>query len=319
MSIKVSILIPVYKSEKYIEECLCSVFEQTYDNIEYIIVDDASPDNSMNIIIRTIKKYPQRDSSINIIKNERNFGIAYTRNILLNNSTGEYIYFVDSDDLIESNTIETFVAIAQENDADIVRCNYFNYIKKEAHAIIRKPIKERTDYIKDCLADETMNSLWLLFIRKRIITDHFLFFPEGINGCEDILMTIKLFYYANTITETPLPLYYYRLDNDESITHNEGVFKTYFILAVKEIVSFLKEKNIYEQYKKEILKLMFVSKQNYLLSKDIRDIEKYIHTFPESSSCYKSFNYNKKERTLFYLAEHNHTLLLKIANYIFNK
>lgn len=313
MSTKVSILIPVYKSEKYIERCLISVFSQTYSNIEYIIVDDASPDKSMEIAYRIVDRYPQRKTSVHIIKNERNFGIAYTRNILLNNSTGDYIYFVDSDDFIDLQAIEIFVTIAKEKNSDIVRCNYYSFNNGGAVAVTRKPITDNYDYIRDCLNDETMNSLWLLFIRKRIINDYCLIFPQDINGCEDLLMTIKLFYHANIITETHHPLYYYRQDNDDSITHDERTFKTNFCLAVKEILSFLKDNKIYENYKTEILRLMFVSKQNYLLSKDIRDIDKYVNTFPESNSIYKTLNYNRKEKTLFYLAEHNHTFLLKIA------
>ena len=311
MSIKVSILIPVYKSEKFIEKCLCSVFKQTYDNIEYIIVDDASPDNSMEVIMHTINNNPRRKASVHIIQNEKNQGIAYTRNTLLEHSTGDYVYFVDSDDFIDHRSIETFVAIAHKDNADIVRCNYYNYCNKEIQAILRKPINEEKDYIKDCLTNEIMNSLWLLFISKRIIVNQHLMFPTNINGCEDLLMTIKLFYYADIISETPIPLYYYRLDNDNSLTHNEKSFKNDFCLAIKEIYAFLKEKQINEQYKKEILNLMFISKQNFLLNKEIRDIDKYINTFPESSKCYKAYDYSIKDTILFYLAEHHYINLLK--------
>ena len=121
MKTKVSILIPIYKAEQYIEECLQSVFEQTYDNIEYILVDDASPDHSIDIVNQTIRKYQEKSQSVKIIINKKNLGIAKTRNILLNNATGDYIYFVDSDDFIKNNTIELFVSTALKENADIVR------------------------------------------------------------------------------------------------------------------------------------------------------------------------------------------------------
>lgn len=312
MDIKVSILVPVYKAEKYIEECLCSLFEQTYDNIEYIFVNDATPDKSMNIVMRTISKYPNRSNSVIIIDNKTNLGVAETRNILLDKATGDYIYFVDSDDFIALDTITTLVDIAQEKKADIVRCNFNNYIDNKSILNTRKPLKKGTDYLRDCLANETgMNALWLLLIRRALIIDQKLSFPKGINGCEDLLMTIKLFYYANVIIDTPRALYYYRVDNNTSVTHNEAIFRNDFCKAVIEIKSFLIEKDLYNRYIYEIQNLMFISKQKFLLNKEIRDIDKYVNTFPESNDFYKAYDYSLKEKILFYLASHHYITILK--------
>lgn len=313
MDVKVSILVPVYKAEKYIEECLCSLFGQTYDNIEYVFVNDATPDESMNIVMRTISKYPNRSNSVTIIDNKTNLGVADTRNILLDKATGDYIYFVDSDDFIALDTIASLVDIAQEKKADIVRCNFNNYIDNKSIPNIRKPLEKDTDYLRDCLANETgMNALWLLLIRRALIIDHDLSFSKGINGCEDFLMTIKLLYFANVIVDTPLALYYYRSDNIVSITHNEAIFRNDYIKAVCEIKSFLTEKGIYDRYTNELQNLMFISKQKFLLNKAIRDIDKYINTFPESNNCYKSYNYSLKEKTLFFLANHRYKMILKL-------
>jgi glycosyltransferase involved in cell wall biosynthesis len=312
MDIKVSILVPIYKSEKYIEECLISLFEQTYQNIEYILVNDATPDNSMDIVEQTICKYPYRSDSVIIINNVTNLGVADTRNILLNKATGDYIYYVDSDDFIQLDTIATLVTIAHDNKADIVRCNFNSYIDNEPIPITRKPIEKdkNGDYLRDCLANETgMNALWLLLIRRALIIDHDLSFSKGINGCEDFLMTIKLLYFANVIVDTPLALYYYRSDNIVSITHNEAIFRNDYIKAVCEIKSFLTEKGIYDRYTNELQNLMFISKQKFLLNKAIRYIDKYINTFPESNNCYKSYNYSLKEKILFFLANHRYKMI----------
>lgn len=313
MDIKVSILIPIYKAEKYIEECLCSVFEQTYDNIEFILVNDASPDNSMTIVNRTINNYPKRKKSVTIIENDQNIGVAKTRNELLYNATGDYIYFVDSDDFIKPDTIETLVQIVKEKKADIVRCNYNKYINGTVNAIIRTPMKEDDDYIKNCLDnDNGLSSLCLLLVRKDLFSNNNLTFIEDINGCEDFLMSVKLFYYAKRIIDTPEPFYYYRLDNSSSITHNEMLFRNNSCKAVEEIVNFLKEKGIYTHYKNEVIHLMFASKQKFLINKAIRDIDKYIYTFPEANNCYKYYDYSLKENILFFLAEHKYRFLLKL-------
>jgi len=312
---KVSILIPVYKAEKYFAECLAAVFEQTYDAIEYVLVNDATPDNSMDVFRQVVKSYPQRESSIVIVENERNRGVAYTRNVLIEHATGDYVYFVDSDDIIERNSIETFVKEAKEKDADIVRCNYSKFYDAQCYPVIRKSIATNEDLLAHCLSnDYGMESLCFLFIRRTLFTEHHLRFPEDINGCEDFLMTVKLFYYTNKVVDTNLPLYYYRLDNNLSITHQEQTFRSHTLKAVEGIVSFLKEKDLYEQYKEQLLRLMFTSKQNFLLNKAIRDIDKYINTFPESNSCYKLYKYNKRQVFLFFLAEHKLSSLIKIIS-----
>lgn len=315
MKTKVSILIPIYMAEKYIEKCLQSVFEQTYDNIEYILVDDASTDHSIDIVDQTIKKYHKNSQSVKVITNKKNLGIAQTRNILLNNATGDYIYFVDSDDYIENNTIEIFVTTALKENADIVRCNYFKYKNGTCNPVIRESCNDGEDMVTNCLSTESsMKSLWLLFIRRSIFTDNHLKFPNNINGCEDYLMTIKLFYFASKIVDIPEPLYYYRLDNQSSVTQQKYYFHTNACNAINEVILFLKEKHIYENNKEYCLRLMFTTKQHFLINKSIRDVDKYIKTFPESNSCYKYYHFNKKQKILFFLAEHKLKMLIKIIS-----
>ena len=309
---KVSILIPVYKAEKYFAQCLHSVFKHTYDNIEYVFVNDATPDGSMNVLRQVIKEYPQREPQVVIVENEKNSGIAFTRNVLLNTATGDYIYYVDSDDFIELDTIETLVKTAKEKDADIVRCNYFEYVNGVSTPVLRSTERDEDGYLGECLRGKNkMNAMWLLLIRRQLFAEHGLSFVNGINGPEDIMITIKLFYHTSNIAETAKPLYHYRLDNSQSITQQSLAFRNVFLLAVEHIAGFLKEKGIYEKYHEQILQLMFTSKQHFLINKSIRDVDKYINTFPESSYCYKDYSYNTKQRLLFFLAAHKYTSLLK--------
>lgn len=312
MSKKVSILIPIYNCEQFIEECLCSIFEQSYDNLEIILANDASPDNSMAIVHETTNRYPQKKAIIKFIENKENKGVAYTRNLLIKNATGEYIYFVDSDDFVESDTIESLVVTAEKEQADISRCNFYKYQSGKSQAIIR-PKERHKDAIEDCLNNAVgLNSLCLMLIRRSLFSKNSLFFPEEINGCEDFLMTVKLFYFANKVVDTPKPLYYYRLDNSCSITHQESKFRKDSCKAINEIILFLKEKQIFEKYYDLCMRLKFTSKQHYLINKSIRDVEKYINTFPESNSYYKYYPYNTKQKILFFLAEKGKITLLKV-------
>ena len=309
----ISILIPIYKSEKYVEQCLRSVFEQTYNDIEYIIVNDATPDRSMEIVNCILNEYPERKLATKIINNEQNQGIALTRNILVKHATGDYIYFVDSDDFIEKNTISEFVSIAQSQHPDIIRCSYFEYKMGENIAIPNLQFDNKEELFRRCLSDKNrMNTMWLMLIRRNLLHESEISFAKGINGCEDFLMTIKLLYYADTVINLPLPLYHYRIDNLNSITHDDHMFRDDSCTALIAIVAFLKEKGIYQHYLEDMLVSMFLSKQQYLINKEIRDISKYINTFPEANSVYKRFPYSRKTYFLFYLAEHRKERLLKL-------
>ena len=131
---KVSIIVPVYNSEKTILRCLDSILNQTYKNIEIIIVDDGSTDNSYNLI----KSRLNNDHRIKLIKKE-NTGVSDSRNNGLEITTGEYVTFIDSDDWIELNLIEKMVEVLEKENVDIVCCNYYlNYEDGKQKKIERK-------------------------------------------------------------------------------------------------------------------------------------------------------------------------------------
>ena len=107
---KVSILMPIYKVEQYLEKTLDSIFTQTYLNIEYVFVNDCSPDNSLTVLKDTISKYGIDDSKYTIINHKQNEGIAVSRTDCIANAKGDYVFFVDSDDWIEKDAVEQMVS-----------------------------------------------------------------------------------------------------------------------------------------------------------------------------------------------------------------
>lgn len=113
---KISVIIPIYNVEKYLEKCLKSVINQTYKDLEIICVDDCSPDNSNKIV----QEYLKKDSRIKLIKREKNGGLSAARNSGLKITTGEYIYFLDSDDWIDLDYLEKMVSAIKENNVDVV-------------------------------------------------------------------------------------------------------------------------------------------------------------------------------------------------------
>lgn len=317
MQPKVSILIPVYKTEKYITKCIQSILGQTYNDLEIVIVDDASPDSSMDIVEHLIST-ETKHYDIKIIHNEKNQGIASVRNKLLEYATGDYIFFVDSDDYLETNAVESLVKIIETTGCDIVRSSYFEVKDNNLRIITQKSWNNKIHLLKQHIsAWNSIEAMWQLFIRRSLIEEHHLRFPSGINAAEDHLMIIKLYYYAHSIIDSEKPIYYYRIDNEQSATHiNTQEFNSSMYKAMDNAISFLKEKGVYDVYREELLTRTFLTKQNFLLNKRNRNIDLYLNTHPECNSFYKKIKYSPSQIILFKLAEYKFRCLLKILNYI---
>ena len=122
---KVSILTPVYGVEKYIRRCAESLMSQTYENLEYIIVNDCTKDASVEILKEVIAEYPKRKEKVKLIELPDNKGLANARNVAIDAATGVFVLIVDSDDWVEPDIVEELVKYQQETEADIVSCNTF--------------------------------------------------------------------------------------------------------------------------------------------------------------------------------------------------
>lgn len=121
---KVSVIIPVYRTEKYIERCVRSLFNQTLDEIEYLFIDDCSPDNSIKILNNVLEDYPHRKEQVIIHRMSRNSGQAIVRNWGMQNATGEYVIHCDSDDWVDADMYRAMYDKAVEEHSDVVICDY---------------------------------------------------------------------------------------------------------------------------------------------------------------------------------------------------
>ena len=215
----VSILVPIYNVEPYIEQCARSLFEQTYPNLEFVFVDDASPDKSIEILQQVIKDYPKWDEHISIIRHDKNYGIAATRNTLLDNCNGEFLIHVDSDDWIEPNTIELFVKKQYETNADVVTGSYISHIIKDGSEKTRKwivPDKVRLETLKDMLKVGSYVATWNRLIRCSLYRDNNIRYVEDIDAGEDKIITPKLIYCSRKVATCDSITYHYDLNNTNS-------------------------------------------------------------------------------------------------------
>lgn len=214
--IKVSVLVPVYNVENYIQRCAESLFEQTYPNIEFIFVDDASPDDSIKILKSTIKAYPKREKNIKIITHDKNRGLAAVRNTGVSNATGDLLFFVDSDDYIEKQTIEWMVKKQEETDADMIIGNFYLHSKDGIQKINYPRYEKKKDLILCMLGTDIFHSVWNKLMRRSLFVNHAIRADEGCNFGEDQIQMIQATYFARSFSYIDYYTYHYNCQNQSS-------------------------------------------------------------------------------------------------------
>ena len=274
----ISILVPVYGVEKYIERCARSLFEQTYSNLEFVFVDDASPDQSVEILQRVIQQYPKWEGRITIISHDKNRGLAAARNTLVDNSRGEFLLHVDSDDWIEPNTVELFVKKQKKTDSDVVTGSFISHTSKEGLDKTWKwiaPEKDRLELLKDMFKVGSVVATWNRLIRSSLYRDNNIRWVEGIDAGEDKIITPRLFYCSRKVAACDSFTYHYNCSNTNSIVNmlpNSLNIQLQLIRACQVNVDYFRDKETYlyeaanqelvERLKK-MLEINFKNMSNY--------------------------------------------------------
>lgn len=247
----VSILVPIYGVEKYIVRCSRSLFEQTYDNIEYVFVNDRTPDHSIDNLKKIIKMYPQRQHCIKIVNHEVNSGLAAARITGIANSTGEYIMFVDSDDTIDKDTVSKCVEMLAHNEYDIISFGFKHVYKDKKIKEVIQLIDTETYKILSLERKIPVNLCSNLFKRDLFLHNDAQII-KGIDMGEDYATLTRILYYAKTIKVLSLPLYNYYHYNEDSytlrFTHKNFIS---LVNAAKVVNDFYKRKDD-EHYKQAI-------------------------------------------------------------------
>lgn len=229
MADKISVIIPVFRTEKYLDKCLSSVISQTYTELEIILVDDGSDDSSPQIC----EKYAERDSRIKVI-HKKNGGLSSARNKGLDEATGDFVAFVDSDDYIENDMYSYLMG--ERGDCDIVCCSYFSVRggeNKKAASYDEKKVLTPKAALHELIKDEKLkNYVWNKVFARSLFDG--LRFPEGMNF-EDIPVTCQLFTRADSVCVLPEAKYNYLIRSD-------GISKTESV------------KNLYDRYKAHMMR-----------------------------------------------------------------
>ena len=259
---KISLIIPVYNVQEYIEKALQSVVNQTFKDFEVIIVNDGSKDQSVEIVKKFIKKY----DNFRLI-NQENQGLSGARNTGLKEAKGEYIAFIDSDDFIENNFLEELYNLAVDNDADISYCNCKIYYPKMNWSLAmpfvsRSKVYSKQKALKTLIMDVRLHHYaWNKLYKKTLFTDNNIDFPNMF--FEDIATTPRLLYFANKCAVSSKGLYHYTRRKG-SILSTMNVKKVNDYTASLGIVrNFIDKQGEYDKYKINLklysLRVMFVN------------------------------------------------------------
>lgn len=251
--IKVSILVPVYNVENYIQRCAVSLFEQTYPNIEYIFVDDASPDRSIELLHKILKKYPVRKSQVKIFTHKHNRGLAVARNTAFEQAMGDFIFIVDSDDYIEHTTIEMMVRCQEATKSDLILANYYIHTSNGVKEVVQPSFTSKEEFVRCMIGLNTYHTVWNKLIRRNIIENHHIRTLEGCNVGEDLIIMSQVAYYVQSFAKIDAFTYHYNAENP--ISYSSRVHKqiteeiaTSLMKTVAFTKSFFKDKeDVYYQ------------------------------------------------------------------------
>ena len=266
---QVSIIVPAYNVENYIERCLNSLVNQTFKDIEIITINDGSTDKSLELL----NKYAKEDIRVSVI-DLGDEGVSYCRNLGVEKANGKYIMFVDSDDWIDSNMIEAMYKKAEENKLDLVMCSYIREFKdhsKEKRFNLPEEIIYKEDKVKNELLrklvgpvkEELLNpemldalgTVWGKLYRADILKENKLKFVDlsEIGSAEDTLFNIFTFNYLKKVMFLNKPMYHYWRDNPKSVTSQYNPkLKEQRKVFFKYISDFLKENNFVQVFEEAL-------------------------------------------------------------------
>lgn len=311
---KVSVIIPVYGVERFIRRCLDSVMQQSYNDMEIIIIDDCSRDRSMDIVEEVVSHYPLRN--IKIIRHNQNYGLPAARNTGLRAATGEYIYHVDGDDFIDQEMINDMVQATENGNVDIVYSDwYLNYGAKERY-MVQPSVSSSVDMLESILSGKMKFNVWNKLVRRSLYTDNSIYFPMGYSMGEDMTM-IKIVGVARSVNYVPKAYYHYVKTNSEAMTENlsEKSF-TQIEYNVKSAMDFLITSKLADEHSCNIFKLTI--KYPLLFTSDTSNYKIWKSWFQESNKdiCNDTFGIHTK--IIQFMAVHEMRMLLKLHFHVYN-
>ena len=272
---KISIITPVYKAEKYLGRLIDSILCQTYRNFELILVDDGSPDKSGEIC----DEYAKIDRRITVI-HKSNGGVSSARQAGLDSATGDYIIHADSDDWVSLNLLEELISCVKDTNADMVIFDFYRVNKYTKELISQKPSSlQYKQVLRDVVSGHLYACCWNKLIKRDVINKYHASFPKGFNFSEDKCFLVSLLLNPLSVAYLPKSLYYY-----DVTVNTVSLVRQITLSSMNDgfaMVAYLEEK-LGEEFNREI----YETKRRLKL----RAIESRLYTNTEVNGVYKELN-----------------------------
>lgn len=273
----ISIIVPIYNTEKWLRRCVDSILAQSYADFELLLVDDGSTDRSGAIC----DEYAASDNRI-IALHKQNGGVASARNFGLGLAKSDWIMYVDGDDWLEADAIQLLIEKASEKDYDIVFTDFwFDYSDRRVVGHTYDWNKQGNEGLNEYLSTP-WTCVWGNIHKKRLYSDNNLRSPEGIKYCEDFHLIIRLCFFADKIAKISKPLYHYR-QQGYSVMHNlSKKTEADEQLMYVDTIEFFKQQGIYNEFKQAMA---------WRTLKASQDLALYVNTF----GVFQDYNPDKKD------------------------
>jgi len=239
----VSICVPIYGVEKYIERCARSLFGQTYQNIQYVFVNDCTKDASIDILQNVLNDYPNRLNQVKIVHHKKNLGLGGARNSAIENVQGDFLMWVDSDDYIDLECVSKLVGKLVVTDADIVACDVFYDYETHKEISQQRLSNNPKQECLDICSCRAKHMVWGRLIRTSLYRDNHISVRLGCDMGEDRQVVPKLYYFAKKTAVLKEPLYYYFNGNVSAYSASFSTKKAeQWLLSTDIVTDFFKDK-----------------------------------------------------------------------------
>ena len=303
--IKISVIIPVYRVERFIVRCAESLLGQTMKDAEFIFVDDATPDGSIGLLQECIARHPERDGAVKVLKHDVNRGLPAARNTGMSVAEGQYIFHCDSDDWLDADALQRMYDAASGEKADIVWCDWYLTFRHNERYMKQPGYGTPVDALKGMLSGAMKFNVWNKLVSRSLYTGNGISFPDGYGMGEDMTM-IQLFACAQKVSYLPKALYHYVRFNANGFTQIGNRMDEQKLEDLRyntlHTVQFIQLK-MGDQLKQELAFFQLEAKFPFLLSDDRESYKRWTNWFPEANSyIMQNRNISFRSRFLQYMA-----------------